>query len=104
MYPLERTNLRAERSDDRMATTLSISEAREQLTRLPDELARSHEAVTVTRRNEPVLAILPWELYDAILETLEVMGDADLLAALRQGIRDVAEGRTLSLDELEAEL
>ncbi len=87
-----------------MATTLSISEAREQLTRLPDELARSHEAVTVTRRNEPVLAILPWELYDAILETLEVMGDADLLAALRQGIRDVAEGRTLSLDELEAEL
>lgn len=87
-----------------MTTTLSISEAREQLTRLPDELARSHEAVTVTRRNEPVLAILPWELYDAILETLEVMSDPDLMAALRQGIRDVAEGRTLSLDELEAEL
>ncbi len=87
-----------------MGNTMSISEAREQLTRLPDELARSHEAVTVTRRNEPVLAILPWELYEVIIETLEVMGDADLMAALRQSAEDVAAGRTLSLDEFEATL
>ena len=87
-----------------MGNTMSISEARDQLTRLPDELAQSHEAVTVTRRNEPVLAILPWELYEVIIETLEVMGDADLMAALRQGVQDIAAGRTLSLDELEATL
>lgn len=87
-----------------MSNTLSISEARERLTRLPDELAESKEAVTVTRRNEPVLAILPWELYETIMETLDVMGDAELMVALRQSIRDVAEGNTLSLEELEAEL
>lgn len=87
-----------------MSTRLSISEAREQLTRLPDELAKSHRAIAVTRRNEPVLAILPWELYDALLETLDIMSDANLMAALREGIQDVAEGRTVSLEELEAEL
>lgn len=87
-----------------MSTTMSISEARDQLTRLSDELARSHEAVTVTRRNEPVLAILPWDLYEVIMETLEVMSDVDLMAALRQSVEDIAVGRTLSLDELERDL
>jgi len=83
---------------------MSISEARDQLTRLSDELAQSHEAVTVTRRNEPVLAILPWDLYEVIMETLEVMSDVDLMAALRQSVEDIAAGRTLSLDELERDL
>jgi len=87
-----------------MSTTMSISEARDQLTRLSDELAQSHEAVTVTRRNEPVLAILPWDLYEVIMETLEVMSDVDLMAALRQSVEDIAAGRTLSLDELERDL
>lgn len=87
-----------------MGNTMSISEAREQLTRLSDELAQSHEAVAVTRRNEPVLAILPWELYEVIMETLEVMGDEELMAALRQSVGDIAAGRTLSLDELEETL
>ena len=87
-----------------MSRTMSINEVRDQLMRLPDALAQSHEAVTVTRRNEPVLAILPWELYEVILETLEVMGDADLMAALRLGIQDIAAERTLSVDELEATL
>ncbi|HEU4783629.1 MAG TPA: type II toxin-antitoxin system prevent-host-death family antitoxin [Ktedonobacterales bacterium] len=87
-----------------MSTTMSISEARDQLTRLSDELAQSHEAVTVTRRNEPVLAILPWDLYEVIMETLEVMSDVDLTAALRQSVEDIAAGRTLSLDEFERDL
>jgi antitoxin YefM len=87
-----------------MDNTLSITEARDQLTRLPDELAQSHEAITVTRRNQPVLAILPWDLYEAIMDTLEVMSDADLMAALRQGVEDIAAGRTFSLDELETAL
>jgi antitoxin YefM len=60
--------------------------------------------VTVTRNNEPVLAILPWELYEGIIETMNVMGDAELLAALRQGIQDITARRTLSLDELAAAL
>jgi antitoxin YefM len=87
-----------------MSKTMSISEARDQLMRLPDALAQSHEAMTVTRRNEPVLAILPWDLYEGIVETLDVMGDAALMAALRQGIQDIAAGRTLSLAELEVML
>lgn len=87
-----------------MGTTLSISEARDRLTRLPDELAQSHEAVTITRHNQPVLAILPWDTYEAIMETLEVLSEPETMAALQQSIRDIAAGRTVSLDDLKAEL
>ena len=49
---------------------LTISEARKGLLDLPEKLARTSErAVTITRRGQPVLAILPWEFYESIVET-----------------------------------
>jgi PHD/YefM family antitoxin component YafN of YafNO toxin-antitoxin module len=51
---------------------LTISEARKALLDLPEKLARSPErAVTVTRRGQPVLAILPWEFHESVVETLD---------------------------------
>jgi len=82
----------------------SISEIREQITRLPEQFEHEPEAVTVTRHGKPVMAILPWELYESIMETLEIMGDAELMAAVRQGVKDMEEGRIKPLDDVLKEL
>lgn len=82
----------------------SISEIREQITRLPEYFEQEPEAVTVTRHGKPIMAILPWELYESIMETLEVLGDEELMAAIREGIKDIEEGRTKPLDEVLKEL
>jgi antitoxin YefM len=89
-----------------MTRTLSIAEARERLTRLPEEFAAHPDegALSVTRRGEPVLAVLPWETYEALIETMEIMGDPDLWADLRAAAQDLASGKTVSLDDLEAQL
>lgn len=87
-----------------MDRSLSITDAREQLTRLPDELAQHHEALTITRHGKPVLAVLPWELYEALIETLDVMGDPEMMAALRRSQEDIAEGRVKPLDQALDEL
>lgn len=60
-----------------MPRTLSIMEARKQLTSLPETLFNNGqlEVLEITRRGKPVLAVLPWGLYEAVSETLEVMGD-----------------------------
>ena len=89
-----------------MDRTLSIAQAREQLTRLPEQFAREDDlrAVTVTRHGKPVLAVLPWELYEAIVETLDIMADREQIAALRQGVRDLARGETVDWAEAKAEL
>jgi PHD/YefM family antitoxin component YafN of YafNO toxin-antitoxin module len=83
----------------------SMSEICEQITRLPEQFEQEPaEAVTVTRHGKPVMAILPWELYESIMETLEIMGDAELMAALRQGIKNIEEGRIQPLDDVLKEL
>lgn len=80
---------------------LSMAEARDQLTRLPEILADEDEAgaATITRHGKPVLAVLPWETYVSIIETLEILSDKELMASMRRGIEDVDDGRTIPLDE-----
>jgi PHD/YefM family antitoxin component YafN of YafNO toxin-antitoxin module len=53
------------------AITYSIS----QITRLPEHFDEIPETITVTRHGKPVMAILPWDLYESLMETLEVMSD-----------------------------
>ena len=83
---------------------IPIVKARAMLTQLPELLAAENRAVALTRRGKPVLALMPWELFESIIETMEIMGDADMMETLRQGIKDVQEGNLVSLAEVKAEL
>lgn len=89
-----------------MTRTLPIMEARKQLTSLPETLMHDGniDVMEITRRGKPVLAVLPWELYEAITETLEIMGDKDLMVQLRQSIREMEAGTTVSWEDAKREL
>jgi PHD/YefM family antitoxin component YafN of YafNO toxin-antitoxin module len=45
------------------------------------------------------MAVMSWELYEGLLETLEVMSDPELMNHLKKAIDDVKAGRTYSLSE-----
>ena len=77
---------------------IPITEARNKFMKLPDEAAR-HEILAVTRRNKEVMAVMSWELYEGLLETLEVLADPVLMSHLKKGLEDVKAGRTLSLSQ-----
>lgn len=89
-----------------MEYNLSMSEAREQLTRLPDTFDEESDvkAITVTRYGKPVLAVLPYELYESIMETLDIMSDPILMDELRQSIGEIEAGATISIDDLDSAL
>lgn len=53
--------------------------------------------------NKPVTFSL-WDRYESLVETLEIMGDEDLMAALRKGIREVDEGKTIPWETVKAKL
>ena len=77
-----------------MVTTLSIAEAREQFTRLPERFDEEPDlTVQVTRHGKPVMVVLPWDIYESIIETMEVMADPDLMAALRQSAQILHRAR-----------
>ena len=82
--------------------TIPITQARHELSRLPEEFAAddASDAVAITRRGKPILAVLPWDLYDSLVETLEILGDEDLMAALRQSIKEMESGKLIPWDEV----
>ena len=84
--------------------SISITEARKVLTQLPEELAEHNCAIAVTRLGDPVMALMPWELYATIEETLEILADPELMKALRQSIQEVAEEQLIPWEEARSEL
>ena len=85
-------------------TGITITNAREMLMKLPDTLAQTHEAIPLTRRGEPVMALMGWELFETIQETLEILSDEVLMGALRRSIRQADAGETISFEEVVAGL
>lgn len=49
----------------------------------------------MTKRGRPILAIVQWDLYESILETLEVMGDPELMEALHRSVKEAEAGKTI---------
>ncbi len=83
-----------------MTRTLAISEARSRLLDLPAELEKEAGMVIVTKHGKNVLAILPWEFYEAIEETLEVLSDEGLMADLRKSLEEAERGKLVSWEQV----
>ena len=83
---------------------LNMVDARRDLTKLPERLEARPATVAVTRRGRPVLAIMTWDDYEAILETLEVLSDDEAIEELRQSIQEVKEGKAISWEEAKSRL
>lgn len=90
--------------DDEIAEGMSISDARNRLTQLPDLLTGSPGVIPLTKRGRPIMALMSWDLFQSIMETMEIMADPDLMAQLKDSVKDIQEGRTRPLTEFAAEL
>jgi len=82
----------------------SMSEARGELTSMPELLEKKQVTVAITRRGKPVLAVMPWDLYESIMETLEILGDVAMTADLQKGIEELAAGKGVSWEKAKREL
>jgi PHD/YefM family antitoxin component YafN of YafNO toxin-antitoxin module len=82
-----------------MAKDIPITTARHELTSLPGLLEKDPGAVTITRRGKPVLAVMRWEFYETLLETIEVLGDPELMEALRCSLEEIENGQTIDWED-----
>jgi prevent-host-death family protein len=81
-----------------------FTEARSALSELLDQVSERHEHVVITRNGRPAAVVVSSEEYEALVETLEVLEDAETLEALRESEEDVREGRVYPVDEVRREL
>lgn len=87
-----------------MLKDIPITEARHELTSLPERLAENPGTIAITRRGKPVLAVMPWDLYESIMETLEILSDEDSMVLLRQGINEMKAGGGIPWEHAREEL
>jgi antitoxin YefM len=87
-----------------VAKTVTFTEARAGLSSLIDEVVARHEHVVITRNGLPAAVLLSQAEFEAVQETLEVLGDADALEALRESDDDIRAGRVESLDDVKHRL
>jgi prevent-host-death family protein len=100
------------RLESNTGTTIPVTKLREELMHLPELLNKS-EQVIVTSRGHPVATIVSFTFYtrmceeletlrqeiQAMQETIEILQDAELMDAIREGMKALQNGDTVSLEE-----
>jgi antitoxin YefM len=81
-------------------TTLPVAEARARLSRIVEEAASTHERFEITRSGQRVAVLMGADDYDALRETIAVLGDAELLRAHAEGIAAIDAGDRHDVDGL----
>jgi len=87
-----------------MIKTLPITKARSELTTLVDNAHKRLDEYTITVNGEPAAVLMSFDEYESWKETLEIMSDQKLMKAIKEGEKDLKEGKFITLEELEKEL
>ena len=89
----------------RVAQLVPLDKLAEQLPGLQKILADNPDAVVaITSQGKPVMALLPWESWEdtedqaAMMETLELTTDSDVIDALRQSKAEADAGNLIPGD------
>jgi prevent-host-death family protein len=87
------------------ATVMSITEARANLLTVAERFERPKAApIEVTKRGKPIMMLVPVDTYEAMAETLEIFADEKMVAGIRQGLEDIAAGRTIPWEQAKVRL
>ncbi len=86
-----------------LTNSMTLKAVRNKLARLRRQVNDSQTVIPVSQRGRPVMALMSWDLFESLVDTIEIMSDPKLMAQINQSEKDVVEGRTVPLDEIMAE-
>lgn len=86
-----------------MVRQMSISETRKRITSLENDMSYE-DTISVTNHGKEVFAILKWETYESIAETLDILSEPDGFTDLRIGIAQAQEGNTIDFEDFKKTL
>jgi antitoxin YefM len=87
-----------------MTKTVPVREFRTNLSELLSDVADRRDHVLVTRNGKPAAALVPIDEYEALEETAEILSDSVTLAQIETGLKELAQGDTVTLEKLRREL
>ena len=87
-----------------MRKTLPVTEARERLTELVDEVNNKFEQIEITKNGKPRAVIMSAAEFDSWKETLEILSDEQLMKDIKQAEKDFREGKAIPWEQAKEKL
>ncbi len=85
-------------------TTVSATTACAKLYELIDEVSLSGKRIGITKKGETKAILISAEEYESWQETNEILADKALMRAIRQGEKDIKEGKVRDWEDVKKEL
>ena len=82
------------------STILPVTKVKRELLEILKSMEEDYATITVTRNGEPVGIIMTPDRYEALLETIEVLADNEILQALKASHKDFKSGRVYAHAEV----
>ena len=79
---------------------LPVTKVKRELLEILKAMEEDYSTVTVTRNGKPVGVIMTPDRYEALFETIDILGDKKALRALKASQEDFKSGRTYTHDEV----
>jgi PHD/YefM family antitoxin component YafN of YafNO toxin-antitoxin module len=86
-----------------MVKQLSISETRKRITSLEDDLS-FNDTISITNHGKEVFALLRWDTYESIAETLEIISDEALFDELKIGVKQFENNQLIDFEDFKKSL
>lgn len=80
-------------------TTLSLAEARANLSKLVDAAVTTQEVFEITRNGYRDAVLMSADEYDSLLETIDILSDEETMAQLRVALKQQAAGLSVAVDK-----
>jgi len=79
---------------------MPVTRFKRELLEILKDMEDEDSTITVTRNGEPVGVIMTPYRYDAMVETIEILADNDVMAALGRSAADFEAGRVYPDDDV----
>jgi len=80
--------------------TLPLSEAKDRLSKIVNEVADRDERVMITRNGRPAAVMMSSSEFDSLLATLDLLSDPEIMAQIASSKRAMRRAPLYTLDEL----
>lgn len=87
-----------------MTTTLPITKAREELTSLVENARKKLNEYVITVNGSPAAVLISAAEYESWKETNEILADKELMKAIREGEREIEQGKGIPWEKVKKEL
>lgn len=82
----------------------TVTNARANLPELVKRVSKTMDRIVITVNGQPKATLMSQEDLDSMEATMDVLSDAKLMKAIRQGEEDIKKGKFITLEQLEKKL